>query len=56
MLPSSAMSGAMAVMSGQNIGARKYERALSCLKEGIGLSLIVGIPLFWQASASRRSL
>ena len=46
MLPSSAMSGAMAVMSGQNIGARKYERALSCLKEGIGLSLIVGIPLF----------
>lgn len=46
MLPSSAMSAAMAVMSGQNIGAKKYERALSCLKEGIGLSLIIGIPLF----------
>lgn len=46
MLPSSAMSGAMAVMTGQNIGAKKPERALSCLKEGIRLSLLIGIPLF----------
>lgn len=49
MLPSSAMSGAMAVMTGQNIGAKQQERALSCLKEGIFLSLFIGIPLFLAA-------
>ena len=46
MLPSSAMSGAMAVMSGQNMGAGNSDRAVSCLKEGIRLSLFAGIPLF----------
>lgn len=46
MLPNSSMSRALSVMTGQNIGAKKPERALSCLKEGIFLSLLIGIPLF----------
>lgn len=46
MIPSSAMSNAMAVMTGQNIGAGKQKRALECLREGIRLSLCIGVPLF----------
>ncbi len=46
LLPPSAISGAVAAMTAQNMGASYVQRATDSMRIGVGLSLIFGVPVF----------
>ncbi|MBU3112468.1 MATE family efflux transporter [Clostridium lacusfryxellense] len=56
MLPTIAFASAIAVMTAQNMGARKEERAKQCLYVGVASSLIMGITCFAYAQWNPTSL
>ena len=45
-MPAGAVGMAVSAMVGQNVGAENFDRARSTMKNGIGISLIIGIAAF----------